>query len=146
MIAELVDYKSEHARMIMSQRDDDEGIPWEHHSAELEKAGRCVTLIVDSEPALVTGVVQLWPGCGEAWFMAGQKIYEYPVAIARAVKESLAEYIDLADYNRVQANVRADWVAAIRFAKFVGMKDEGLMPCWGPEGKDYVRMAWVRNQ
>ena len=143
---ELVDYETRHSEIIMSQRDVNEGIPWQEHSRQLEQAGRCVTLIVDSEPALVTGIVQLWPTVGEAWFMAGTKIYAYPVAIARAVKESLAEYIELAGYDRIQANVRADWKAAIRFAKFVNMKEEGLMPRFGPEGADYIRMAWVRNR
>jgi hypothetical protein len=144
MIAELIDYKKEHSEIIMSQRLDDEEFPWQEHAEALEKEGRCVTLIVDDEPALVTGICELWPGVGEAWFMAGNKIYSYPITIARAVKESLHEYIALANFWRIQANVKADWEEAIRFARFCGMKEEGLMPKYGPNGIDYLRMAWVR--
>jgi RimJ/RimL family protein N-acetyltransferase len=37
--------------------------------------------------------------------------------------------------------VRADWPAARRFARYLGMKDEGVMKQYGSDRMDYMRVA-----
>ncbi|MEL0098281.1 MAG: hypothetical protein VW907_01850, partial [Opitutae bacterium] len=67
-----------------------------------------------------------------------------PVTLSRATKEVLHEEIVKTNYRRVQVNVRADWEVAVRFSKFLGFKEEGLMRKFGPEGADYLRMSIVQ--
>jgi hypothetical protein len=41
----------------------------------------------------------------------------------------------------VQAACRANWPEALRFAKFMGFKEEGLMKKYGQQGEDFIRVA-----
>ena len=66
-----------------------------------------------------------------------------PVTLARILYDTFYEWVEHKELWRVQANVRADWPLAIRFARFIGMEREGLMKKFGPEQADYFRYAWV---
>ena len=140
-----VPFKSEHAALVLETGGPfDEGQDWGAQASIMEEAGNCVSLLNDkNEPILCMGVVTLWPGCGEAWMLGSARMSEYPISIARAIKEVFEEYSQHKGFWRVQSNVRSDWPLAIRFIKFIGMKEEGLMQKFGPEGADYLRFAWV---
>ena len=101
---------------------------WTKHGPELEKAESFT----------------LWPGVGEAWMLSSILMQQHPLVAARAVKRNLSNYIKEKGYWRVQANVRVGWPQAEKFAAFVGMKREGLMPKFGPEKEDHYRYAWVK--
>ena len=45
----------------------------------------------------------------------------------------------------MHANVKADWMEAIRFAEFLGFEKEGLMKKFGPEGSDYLVMGRIKK-
>ena len=116
---------------------------WTKHGPELEKA-ESFTLKIDEKPCLATGIIELWPGVGEAWMLSSILMQQHPLVAARAVKRNLSNYIKEKGYWRVQANVRVGWPQAEKFAAFVGMKREGLMPKFGPEKEDHYRYAWVK--
>jgi RimJ/RimL family protein N-acetyltransferase len=48
-----------------------------------------------------------------------------------------------AQVQRVQASVHAEDGQAVRFARWLGFENEGLMKKYGPDGSDYYRMARV---
>tara|TARA_B100001013_G_C24517918_1_gene405740 strand:- start:311 stop:742 length:432 start_codon:yes stop_codon:yes gene_type:complete len=143
LIGNLVEYQADHACSIL-----DEGSAasqlWSEQAKIIEKHAGGVTLLIDDRPVVCTGLIELWENCAEAWVIASSNISRTPVSISRAMKRGLNKRILEDGYDRVQANVRADWPTAIRFAEFVGMKREGMMRRFGPEGADYVRFAWVR--
>jgi hypothetical protein len=144
LIGDLVEYHADHACAILNEGSGSAAHLWSEQAKIIEKHAGGVTLIIDSKPVVCTGLIEMWENCAEAWVIASGNIIHTPVSIARAMKRGLQERILNDDYDRVQANVRADWPTAIRFAEFVGMKREGLMRRFGPEGADYVRFAWVR--
>ena len=45
--------------------------------------------------------------------------------------------------DSIQASIRADFKEGVRFAKWFGMESEGLMKQYGPDGKDYIRLARI---
>jgi len=145
---EIVQFKAEHAQKVMaSDSIKNDGYDWDEQAVILEESGEAMTLVSsDKDPVLCMGVVPLWEGCGEAWMLAADKISERPIATARAIKEVFLEYNQHKEFRRVQSNVKADWPLAIKFVKFIGMKEEGLMQKFGPEGADYIRFAWIKCQ
>jgi RimJ/RimL family protein N-acetyltransferase len=45
--------------------------------------------------------------------------------------------------KRLQTSVKADSKLALRFAEWLGLKQEGLMKNYGPDGSDYYRYARI---
>jgi hypothetical protein len=45
--------------------------------------------------------------------------------------------------KRLQTAVKADFVLGIKFAEWWGLKSEGLMKHYGPDGADYIRFAKI---
>ena len=45
--------------------------------------------------------------------------------------------------KRVQTAVRTDYGIGIRFAKWLGLKNEGLMKHYGMDGTDHYRFARI---
>ena len=135
------DFRAEHAVAILAGHDDPDR--WEEQARIIEDSGKALTIFIDDEPAMCIGIIDIWEGLGEVWIVVSNEIARRPVSIARGMRELLAEYFKYGGYRRIQSNVRADWNTARRFAKFVGMEEEGSMPNFGPDGADYVRFAKV---
>ena len=47
--------------------------------------------------------------------------------------------------KRLQTSVKADCEMAIRFAKWLGLKPEGVMKSYGPAGEDFIRFARIER-
>ena len=135
------EFRAEHAVAILAQHDDPER--WEEQAQIIEETGSALTVFIDNQPAMCVGIIDIWDGLGEVWIVVSNAIESRPVSVARGMRELLDGYFEQGGDRRIQSNVRADWATARRFAKFVGMKEEGLMPSFGPEGADYVRYAKV---
>ena len=82
------------------------------------------------------GVRTLWPGVGEAWFIAGTAIYKHPKSVFKAVKNYLDKIIKEQEFWRVQANVRVDNSMGVKFIQMLGFKIEGKMGKFNPDGTD----------
>lgn len=113
-------------------------------ASELQQPGWSFTLIENGHIICCAGIVNMWPGVGEAWFIASDKIHSNARPFIRFAKNSMQKVADENDLWRVQAVCKADWPAAIKFVKFMGFETEGLMRKYGPEAMDYLRVAWVR--
>tara|TARA_R100001443_G_scaffold55213_1_gene66478 strand:- start:2338 stop:2781 length:444 start_codon:yes stop_codon:yes gene_type:complete len=143
---EIVPFVADHAHYILKTGLQlDERHNWYDQAYIMEEAGFCVTLLANKKALLSTGIIPVWDGVGEAWLLTSKEVPKYPITIARAIYECFYQWVDAKDLWRVHANVRSDWDVAIRFAKFLGMKEEGLMEKFGPEKADYFRLAWVRE-
>lgn len=140
MTASVVPFQSFHAEEIMAGQHIEQ---WATHGPRLEQI-ESYTLELDGRPSVATGVIELWPGVGEAWMLTSNLIQQHPIVVARAIKRGLFEHIKEKNYWRVQANVAVGWVQAEKFAAFVGMENEGLMPKFGPKMEDHYRYAWVK--
>lgn len=90
------------------------------------------------------GIVPIWSGVGEAWMLPTVHLKRKKVSASRHMRIGLDELIGDLNMHRTQAAVKVDHEEAHRLVKFVGMREEGLMRRYGPDGSDYVRYAkWL---
>ena len=75
--------------------------------------------------------------------MATKEIYKYPIFCAKHIKRRTEIIIKANNIKRLQTSVKADCDVAVRFAKWMGLKEEGLMKSYGPDGSDFIRFAKV---
>ena len=101
------------------------------------------TGIVNNKPIAAGGVFPLWDGVAEGWVLATKEINNYPITFARVMKQRTDMMIKNNLIKRLQTSVKADCDIAIRFAKWLGLKEEGLMKGYGPDGSDYLRYARI---
>tara|TARA_R100001463_G_scaffold32675_3_gene73063 strand:+ start:5391 stop:5834 length:444 start_codon:yes stop_codon:yes gene_type:complete len=113
-------------------------------ASELQQPGWSYTLIENGHIICCSGIVDMWPGVGEAWFIASSKIHDNVRPFIRFAKTDIMHRVTT-DNNlwRVQGVCKADWPAARRFARLMGFEEEGLMRKYGPEQADYIRIAKV---
>lgn len=104
------------------------------------------TLLVNDMPIVSGGVYPLWNGVAEGWVIASNRIFDYTLSAAKAIKKRT----DLICINnkiwRLQTAVRADFETGVKFAKWLGLKTEGLMVRYGPDGSNYYKMARIYNE
>ena len=87
---------------------------------------------------------QMWEGVAEVWIIMRQgSNAKHKFFMLRNIKKYLDETIKRKNYKRIQSTVRADFAEGIRFAEWYGMHSEGLMKQYGPDGKDYLRLARI---
>ena len=96
------------------------------------------------EPIVSGGIYQMWEGVAEVWIIMRQgSNAKHKFFMLRNIKKYLDETIKRKNYKRIQSTVRADFAEGIRFAEWYGMHSEGLMKPYGPDGKDYLRLARI---
>lgn len=103
--------------------------------------GPAYTMEYDGIILLCAGVITIWPGMGEAWFRGTDQIYQHKEAVLGACIKYFKFIKEATPFRRIQAAVHEDWETALRFAKRMGMKEEGRMPFYGMKGEHYIRLA-----
>jgi hypothetical protein len=75
--------------------------------------------------------------------LATSKVWNHPLIIARAIKKNFARLAKENKIKRVQTAVRADFKTGLKFAKWLGLENEGLMKHYGFDGSDHYRYARI---
>ena len=106
-------------------------------------AGLAFTLLDNNVPICSGGIIPTWMGNAQGWAIASKRIFRNKIKAARLIKERT----DLLCANnkiwRLQTAVKANFKIGVRFAEFLGFKNEGLMKAYGPDKTDYYRMARI---
>ena len=106
-------------------------------------AGLAFTLLDNNVPICSGGIIPTWLGSAEGWVISSKRIFKNKIKAARLIRERT----DLLCANnkiwRLQTAVKADFKIGVRFAEFLGFKNEGLMKAYGPDKTDYYRMARI---
>jgi hypothetical protein len=89
------------------------------------------------------GVDILWAGVGEAWAFFSPAIKENPLAITRAVKKILVDYLQNLDLHRIQCHVRHNLKPAVRFVQALGFEQEGINRRFTHDKVDCLEFAMV---
>lgn len=105
--------------------------------------GMSFTLLVDDNPILAGGIVPLWNGVAEGWVMASKEVNDYKIKSASAVKKRLDLLCNNNNIYRLQTAVKEEFTTGVRFAEWLGLKNEGLMTMYGPDQTNYYRMAKI---
>jgi hypothetical protein len=144
----ILDYEEAHLYELMDGDLNDGAVKnigyMRSYAETLQQPGWSYTLIENGYILRCCGIVDMWPGVGEAWFIASSKIHENVRPFIRFAKTDVMDVV--VEQNklwRVQGVCKADWPAARRFARLMGFEEEGLMRKYGPEQADYMRIAKV---
>ncbi len=101
------------------------------------------TIYEEDKIYAVFGITFMWEGVAEGWAILTYDIYKFKVMLHKRVKNAISYYINAMKIRRLQATVKYDYVAGIRWIESFGFKREGLMQGFGPEGSDYYLYARV---
>lgn len=109
-------------------------------------AGEAITVLHHDIPVAVFGLVPIWKGLAEFWFIPDEAVRRFPMFMFRASRA----FIDISaisyDLHRHQITVRCDDEKAIRFAYLVGFNNEGRLEKYGPDQADFFMMSIVRTE
>ena len=143
----IVPFENKHAEQILEQGLNSEFLELkpEHrkYAYFLKEVGMSFTGLVNNKPIAAGGVFYLWDGVAEGWVLATKEIYKYPIFCAKHIKQRTEIILKANKIKRIQTSVKADCDVALRFAKWLGFKKEGLMESYGPDGSDFVRFARI---
>lgn len=105
--------------------------------------GLSFTLLADDNPILSGGIIPLWNGVAEGWVMASKEVHNHKIKSASIVKKRLDLLCNNNDVWRLQTAVKEKFITGVRFAEWLGLKNEGLMTMYGPDQTNYYRMAKI---
>tara|TARA_B100000795_G_scaffold250139_1_gene218116 strand:- start:318 stop:767 length:450 start_codon:yes stop_codon:yes gene_type:complete len=144
---EFIPFENEHAEFILDQGLNSKLLELkpEHrkYAYYLKEIGMSFTGMLNNKPIAAGGVFPLWDGVAEGWVLATEEINKYPITFSKVIKLRCDMLLKNNSIKRFQTSVKADCDVAIRFAKFLGLKEEGLMKNYGPDGADFYRFARI---
>jgi len=143
----IVPYTAEHGRFILSQQMNhklmDKDAQFDGDAINLVQDHLAFTGMVNDKPIFAAGMKMIWGQVAEGWVIATQDVWNHPLAVAKAIKKDFAKVATKYNIKRVQTAVRKDFDKGIRFAKWLGLENEGLMKHYGFDGSDQYRYARI---
>lgn len=103
------------------------------------KAGPAWTLTACGWPLVCGGAVRFWPGVGELWCWTGEGAERFGVGFARQARGRVQALRAEHGFHRLQAHVLESDRRARGFALFLGLREEGRCPGFGPDGTTYMQ-------
>jgi RimJ/RimL family protein N-acetyltransferase len=110
---------------------------------DLEQEHLAFTGLINDKVIAAAGMKRIWGNVAEGWFIAKNDVWNYPITIAKAVKQNIDYLATSNNIKRLQTAVRSDFGIGIRFAKWLGFINEGLMKSYGFDGSDHYRFARI---
>ena len=143
----IVPYKTQHGdEMIEFGLNDklmDIDANFTENRIDFALVGLSFTLLHNNNPVCSGGIVPLWNGVAEGWVISSKRIYKNKIKSARLIRHRTDILCAANKIWRLQTAVKANFKTGIRFAEFLGFKNEGLMRGYGPDKSDYYLMAKV---
>ena len=79
----------------------------------------------------------------DLWMYIGKDAFADKRTILKIINIYLEALIEKYDIHRLQAMVKSDYVAGLRFAKFFGFESEGEAKQYGPNKENFTRVARI---
>ena len=114
---------------------------YEQSLEQMAAAGEAYTALIDGQPVMCWGLIELWPGVAEAWMLRDEAISQHAVTLARCAFDYFLQVGAELALNRCQFSVSAGNERAVRFAKYLRFEVEGVLRRYAPDGSDYLMMA-----
>ena len=143
----IIPYTAEHGRFILSCQMNhklmDKDAEFEGDAINLVEENLAFTGTVNDKPIFAAGMKIVWGQVAEGWVIATQDVWKHPLAVARAIKKDFKKVAKENNIKRVQTAVRVDFDKGLRFAKWLGLEEEGLMKHYGFDGSHHYRYARI---
>jgi hypothetical protein len=92
------------------------------------------------------GILELWPGVGEAWSVFSKRLKCKPFFLHRRASRILADMIKMRQYHRIQAVIDESDYYAVSWARRLGFRWESVMKKFGADGKDYAMYVRLKEK
>ena len=141
----LINFKSDHAqRMVCPLNSSEVEIDEKYHKLldTLEVPNMSFTATHDNKIICAGGIIPIWDNVYEGWVMGSHLIWNFRIASAKVIKKGMEDLILKNNVKRLQTAVKKDFTLGHRFAKWLGMEEEGLMRKY-QNNEDYIRFARV---
>ena len=144
----LISYSARHLDEILAEGFN-RGAPsstfgMDAYKSELEKASYSYTVVCGDDIVMCCGLLPMWDGVADTWMLGSVKLHKHRSDFIRHAKGAMLSVFKDLGMRRVQGAVSVNWEEAARFAHYMGFEEEGVMRKYGPDGSDYIRVAWVR--
>ena len=148
----IIPYISDHGKIVMQSQMNHKLMQLDanflvndnmNECMNLEENGLAFTGAINRQIIACAGIKRIWGNVGEGWVLATYDIWNHPITIARAIKKNFEDLARDYKFERIQTAVRADFGIGIRFAKWMGLTNEGLMKKYGFDGTDHYRFARI---
>lgn len=133
---QIVEFQPDHLRAVAPQPVQADIVNYAEalDGRALTAPGMSFSALADGAVVGCAGIVELWPGVGQAWAVLSERALEEPVTLTRAVMRELARIRREHGLCRVQATVADGHGAGARWLAFMGFEVEGLLVNYGPGG------------
>ena len=142
----IVPFKKEHIKKLMDLEPNYRRLFYgtkQHYLKSFPEKQNVWTGLDDNNRVVgCSGVYELWKEVGEGWLLASNLIRKHPLTTIKTMKQNLNMLMK--QYKRIQIVVQNKFPEGMKFALMLGFKPEGLMARYGPDGRDYMRMARTR--
>ena len=108
----------------------------------LEVPDMSFTATHDNKIICAGGIIPIWDNVYEGWMMGSSLIWNFRIVSAKIIKKEMEGLILKNNVKRLQTAVKKDFLLGHRFAKWLGMEEEGLMRKY-QNNEDYIRYARV---
>ena len=143
----IVPYETQHGdEMIEFGLNDkllDIDASFKENRIDFAMAGLAFTLLHNNNPVCSGGIVPLWNGVAEGWVISSKRIYKERIKASRLIRKRTDILCAANKIWRLQTAVKSNFKTGLRFAEFLGFKNEGVMRAYGPDKSDYLRMARI---
>ena len=93
----------------------------------------------------IVGGFPFVPGVIHFWAFISKHVRSCPIGFHKACLEILDWYEKNEHPRRMQFEVRSTYAMGCKWAESLGLKGEGLMEKWGPDGADHYLYARVNR-
>lgn len=144
----IVPYQQDHGNSMIAHGLNDKLMDidakyWKENRFDFRMAGLSFTLLCNDTPIVSGGIYPLWDGVAEGWVISSKRIFDFKIKAARLIKQRTDILCAANNIWRLQTTVKENFETGLRFAKFLGLKNEGLMHKYGPDQTNYYRMAKI---
>ena len=87
------------------------------------------------------GCIPLWDGVAECWLITDVSLPDHARPFHRVTKLILDSFMSELQLVRLQITVHSDNFLALKWAKVLYFREEGVLRKFGPDGKDFHMMA-----
>jgi hypothetical protein len=101
-------------------------------------------LCPEGKPLAVMGGYRAFSRVGEIFAYVDERVVTCPLHYGRATRFLINHEFDRLGFIRLQVTVKADQPWAMRWARFLGFKPEGILQKYGEECEDHILFAKVR--
>jgi hypothetical protein len=92
-------------------------------------------------PAVVGGVVPIWPGLAAGWMFGTEGWEDVALEVTRTVKKNILPKLDHLGVHRVECRPIAGNDAAVRWLELMGFRREAVTAQFGRGREDFVLFA-----